>query len=678
MLCNARTHVRNIVGNAGFAPVVMAKNLTASAIEEAVYRVSGGRMERSKSFVGIGKSDRDLLSAAWEDYSRVQETAMREGKYSDFANANRYIEEGRVIFKNKVLEKTRKGNSKALDVEDQWFFRPHYAAALAQYCKANGITASQIRSGVGMDRAHAYAVKEAQKATYRDTNAFSQAISELGRAVRPGSNSVRKGIGVAVEGTLPFRKTPANILVRGLEYSPAGFLKGLFWDVWQIKSGRKSAAEVIDSISAGLTGTGLLSLGIFLAAQGFVRGHGGEDEDENEFEELMGHQAYAMELPDGTSVTLDWLAPEALPFFVGVNLWEQTGGERATLSDWMKAAATVSEPMLEMSCLQSLNDVFDAVWYAKSSGVDGLPAALATMVTSYLTQGLPTLLGQMERSAEDIRMSTYTEKNAFLTSDMQYTIGRASAKLPGWDYQQIPYIDAWGRTESTDTGAERAGNNFLNPAYTSTVETSPMEDELLRLYEQTGEASVFPNRADKYFNVDGKRKDLSAQEYVKYAQAKGQTAYKVLTALTGSDAYRSMSDTEKVEAVGLVYKYANATAKTKVSGYKPEGSVAWVKKAMEAIRETGVKEEQYLLWYLASKEVDPKEKGYIDKNGDAQDLAKSYLIMQMVYNNGKIAVLTEAQRKVLFESLGVSAGVSHYNKRSVEDKLKKLKEKSGK
>ena len=55
MLCNARTHVRNIVGNAGFAPVVMAKNLTASAIEEAVYRVSGGRMERSKSFVGIGK-----------------------------------------------------------------------------------------------------------------------------------------------------------------------------------------------------------------------------------------------------------------------------------------------------------------------------------------------------------------------------------------------------------------------------------------------------------------------------------------------------------------------------------------------------------------------------------------------------------------------------------------------
>ena len=38
MLGNARTHIRNIVGNAGFAPVVLAKNLTATAIESVVHR----------------------------------------------------------------------------------------------------------------------------------------------------------------------------------------------------------------------------------------------------------------------------------------------------------------------------------------------------------------------------------------------------------------------------------------------------------------------------------------------------------------------------------------------------------------------------------------------------------------------------------------------------------------
>lgn len=667
MLCNARTHVRNIVGNAGFAPVVLAKNLTASAIEETVYRVSGGRTERSKGLLGVGKQDRDLLSAAWEDYSTVQETAMNGGKYSDFANANRYIEEGRVIFKNRALEKARKGNSKALDVEDQWFFRPHYAAALAQYCKANGITASQIRSGVGMDRAHAYAVKEAQKATYRDTNAFSQTISELGRY--RGNNKVKQGIGVALEGILPFRKTPANILVRGLEYSPLGLVNGIKQAVWDVKRGNKTAAEAIDSISAGLTGTGLLALGAFLAAQGLVRGSGGDDEEKNEFEELQGHQAYALELPDGTSVTLDWLAPEVLPFFVGVNLWEQTASKDdggVTMSEILTATANVTEPLLEMSCLQSLNDVFDAVGYASSDGLSALPSTLASAATSYLTQGFPTILGQAERTGEDRRMTTYTEKNAFLTPDMQYTVGRISARLPGLDYQQIPYIDAWGRIESSGNAAERAGNNFLNPAYTSTVETSPMEDELLRLYEQTGDGGVLPSRAAKYFNVDGERKDLAAQEYVKYAQAKGQTAYKVLTALSGSEAYRKMSDAEKVEAVGLVYDYANATAKTKVSGYKPEG---WIAKAVKTEKATGVKAEQYVTLYLAQKDIESLK----EADGDTIANSKSLLVMEMVYN---VKGLTDTQRRALFEDFGVGKTVIHWNKALVQEKLKAMRKKT--
>ncbi len=35
-----------------------------------------------------------------------------------------------------------------------------------------------------------------------------------------------------------------------------------------------SSTEAIDDISAFLTGTGLLALGVLLAAQGLIRGHG--------------------------------------------------------------------------------------------------------------------------------------------------------------------------------------------------------------------------------------------------------------------------------------------------------------------------------------------------------------------------------------------------------------------
>ena len=104
MLGNTRTHVRNIMGNMGFMPVVATKNLVGTAIESAVYRVSGKKLGRSKALVkGTvltnvldldkpiilgGRQDRALLRAAWGDYAKVQEAALGGGKYSDFANAN--------------------------------------------------------------------------------------------------------------------------------------------------------------------------------------------------------------------------------------------------------------------------------------------------------------------------------------------------------------------------------------------------------------------------------------------------------------------------------------------------------------------------------------------------------------------------------------------------------------
>ena len=579
MLGNPRTHVRNLFGNAFFAPVVGVKNLTATAIEEAVYRVSGKKTVRGKALVWGNKADRALLKAAWSDYGNVADMISNGGKYNDSAMANKNIQDGRRIFKFKPLEWARKKNSELLEREDILFSKPHYAYALAQYCKANNITAEQIKRGKAIAPARDYAIKEAQKATYRDTNAFSQMVSEWGRSNKSEKNVVKKAFNTVIEGILPFRKTPANILVRGVEYSPLGMLKGLSYDLYQVGKGKMTASEAIDNISAGLTGTGLLALGVHLAAQGLIRGHG-EDEEEKEFKELMGHQSYSLELPNGQSITLDWLAPEALPFFVGVNIWETSKGseEEINLSAILQSVSHISEPMLEMSCLQGLNDLFEGIGYASSNDTSGLVSVVSSAVTSYLTQGIPTLSGQAERTGEEERMSTYTEKNDFLTGDMQYTLGKASAKIPFWDYNQIPYIDAWGRREASGTALKRGLNNFLNPAYTSTIETSDMEEELLQLYELTGDGGVFPSRADKYFTVDGERKDLTAEEYVRYATLKGEKSYELVSDLVESRAYQKLSATEQVKAIKEAYDYANQKAKQTISNYKPE---TWVYKADE-------------------------------------------------------------------------------------------------
>lgn len=671
MLGNPRTHVRNIVGNAGFVPVVAVKNLTATGIEAAVNFVSGGQLQRTKGLIGFSSNDRAILKAAWNDYAKIEEAAMGGGKYSDYAAANKYVEEGRRIFRLKGLEWLRKTNGKLLDQEDVWFSQPHYANALAQYCKANHITAEQIaEGGTAIKNARAYAILEAQKATYRDTNAFSQAISDLGRVGFRTETTVNKAISKITEGILPFRKTPANILVRGIEYSPIGLMWSIKQGLVDVKSGKKTGAQVIDGISAGLTGTGLAALGFYLASQLLVRGGGGDDDKKKNFEDLTGHQTYSLELPDGTSITLDWLAPECMPFFIGVNLYEmmRENPGNLTMADMLSAITKVSEPLMELSCLQSLNSVFEAVGSLNNSGVAGLPKALINAATSYFTQGLPTVLGQAERTFEDQRYTTYTEKNAFLTGDMQYAFGKASARIPGVDFQQIPYIDAWGRIEYTGDLPTRALNNFLNPAYTSKISTSDAEKELLRLYEATGDASVLPQRAPKYFTVDSERKDLTAEEYVKYATLKGQKSLELVTNLTKSDAYKKLNDEQKVDAIANAYKLANQIAKTKISSYKPE---AWVQKAIDAEKSTGVKMEAFLIAKAKTADLESIK----DKNGDSITNSKGLLIMQQIYS---IPGLTDKQRAALFESLGVGKEIRHLNKAAVDEKLQRIEKKNKK
>ncbi len=662
MLGNPKTHIRNIVGNAGFMPVVAAKDLTATAIEAVVGRVSGGRLERTKGAVGLGTGGRALLKAAWGDYANVRAQALGERKYSDRAVMDKDVEAGRRIFKSRVLEGARRGNGALMDLEDAWFSQPHYAYALAQFCKANGITAEDLAAGgpARLAKARAYAVREAQKATYRDTNAFSQWVSSIGR---PGkdANVVKKTIGVAMEGVLPFRKTPANILARGVEYSPIGLVKSLGVDLARVARGKMTGAEAIDHISAGLTGTGLMMLGVFLAAQGLVRGGGGDDDKKKEFEELQGHQDYALEV-GGMSVTLDWLAPEALPFFIGVNLYEQTQGdwEDVKMEDLLRAAGSVTEPLLEMSCLQSLNDLVETVQYGDTDGVVSMAASAAT---SYLTQALPTLLGQIERSGEGERMSTYTDKNKFITTDMQYAIGRASAKIPGLDYGQIPYIDAWGRTEDTGSLPERIVNNFINPAYTDQVDTRAMENELLRLYEATGDGGVFPSRVSKYFNVNGKRKDLTAEEYVKYATVAGTEARRLVTELTASREYREMDNDERVHAVEYAYQLAKKTGQGAVAEVDED---SWMTKAREAKKKYDIDEDTYISLKAKTRGIE----GLKDQDGETIANSKGLQIMEVVYD---APGLNDKKRQAMFEYLGVGKNVRHYNKGKVHEELDKMR-----
>lgn len=619
MLGNPRTHIRNIVGNAVFQPARIIKNEVAAGIEAGL-NAAGIPVERTHAFAASPA----MYRAAWNDYDNAA-PVLGGSKYDDVENA---VERRRRIFKNPALEKARKASSAALEMEDVVFKRITYADTLASYLQANGVTAEQLASGAAdsalLSKAREYAAKEALRATYQDRNKASNKVTQIVRAAGPVGDAI-----------MPFKRTPTNILVRGFEYSPLGAAKAVYDGLRYVRSGEKTAAEVIDEAAAGLTGSALMALGAYLLSAGLVTGSSGDSEDDK-WAELLGHQSYALELPNGVSTTIDWMAPASLPFFMGVELMSSVGENGWTAESIWNALKSVANPMLELSMLQSVNDLIESVQYAEEAP---LVAMIPSTIISYFSQGIPTVGGQIERTGEGRRMTTYTDKNSRIPTDVQYAIGRASSRIPGWDFQQVPYIDAWGQEESTGTPFMRAFNNFINPSYNSTVEADPVEQEIQSVRDATGDAGVFPERAKRYVTVNGERKDLTTDEYIEYAKTLGQTQYSILQQAFKSDAYKGMTPEEKAEFIGDVYTYAAQTTENELFGDKMTSWVGDAKesgdipgyigdriiyggdeRAKRAVEEYGLTKEQY---------TSMKDNIDLDGNGSvSQKEAQTYLDSQ--------------------------------------------------
>lgn len=618
MLGNPRTHIRNILGNTFFQAPVTAKNRVGAAVEAGYNLLSGGKLERTKSLTGVNPASQ-LAKECRADWVNA-EKFLSESKYSDGRSSMRAIEREINPFQHsntalKGVGKLSDLNSRLLSAEDTAAKRWIYTQSLAGYLKANGIKSISEADPKLLARARNYAAQEALRNTFNDRNAFSDFITKL-NALPNSDNKWARRAGYVTEGLLPFKRTPANILSRAVEYSPAGIVSGIADLVNKGVHGQatvESVATGIDRLAAGLTGTALLAVGFLL--NGYFTGGDDEDDKQQAFDDLTGHQSYALELEDGTSVTLDWLAPEAIPFFMGVELghsWQDGG---ISWEDAWKSLKNMSGPMLEMSMLQGLNDVFEDAAYAKFQGGNVPVTAIVSAATNYLTQVVPTVFGQLERSTEKQRMSTYADQNSRLPKDFQYFLGKTSQKIPGLDYHQIPYIDEWGREEFNGDPAERTLNNVLNPAYMSQVKVDGVEKELQRLKDATGNSAVFPVRVEKSIVIDGVTKHLTADEYTRYAKTVGTTRRDLLDRLMKQPGYKRLNDEQKAKAIADVYEYADGKGKMEVSSWKPADS-SIVKGALKSMLPV----ESYIL-YLQNRDR--------DKNGSVNGAESALALLEL-------------------------------------------------
>lgn len=574
MLGNIRTQVRNVVGNAAFMPLVATKNLLAAGMEKAFIR-NGGRTK--SAFLTTTNAGKRLMEFGKKDFDTVVDEIQGGGKY----NQSSSIEEKRTIFKSKAIEGWRKLTNKAMDKGDEIFSKHHYARALAGYLYANHLDYDKITRDTPqaqevLNKARAYAILEAQKATFRDANQFASWINKTKRSLlKKAQTAETKGakagwyVGTALaEGIMPFTKTPIDIAVRGIEYSPIGLIKGIKEAVYDVKKGNKTAAEAIDTLSAGLTGTGIFALGYFMQSLGLLAGALGSDKDEK-YKKDSGAQGFALHIGD-KYYTIDWLAPFSLPLFTGAAVAETVeNGDEVSFATLADALSTISEPMLEMSMLQGLNA-------ALSSGKYGAEAAIASFVTtnglSYLAQANPTILGQIARAVDDTsRNAYYYDPNykGFVKQGKVF-VDKQLAKVPFVSKALTSRIDLWGNKQENTGGSffGRLAYNMLSPGYYSEESSDPVDVALTKLYEETEDTAVLPSKPSKTVTNNKTDYKMNAKQYEEYCIVNGQTAHKEIQTFINSAEYKKMSNEDRVDILERLYKYSTYKAQKNLLGDK--------------------------------------------------------------------------------------------------------------
>lgn len=626
MLTNPTTHIRNIMGNAIQMGARKIKDGIGTAIERAVIK---DQSQRTKA-VNV---DKDLKAFAKGQYETDQSAAMGSGKYSDAtaAGIEREIQSKRKMFKGEdVLSRAVQGigdlNSRALDYEDVIFNRNAYVDSFAQALQAKGVTAAEAHAGTrtaDVEAARTYAIEEAQKATYRNTTALSEALSQFGRY--EGDNPVKRAGSFVADALFPFRKTPANILTTGLDYSPVGIVKSVKEALWDVRRGNCTAADAVDSLASGLTGTGIFALGAYLAAEGLLHIRAGDDDKEEAFEKAMGGQDYAIQIGD-KSYTLDWALPVAMPLFAGAATMKSVQKGGGTFVSLVDATKNIGSVIWETSMLSALNDLVSYWSYADDPGA----YLISKAASSYAGQYIPTIGSKVASVFDDTVRKSYVEKGSGqVASDVNYFLQGAAKKVPGARNQLQPMVDMWGNEVSNGSAPERVFQSFLSPGFLKAQDNSPATQEIRRLAKATGDSTVYPAAAEKSYTVKGETRTMTGEEYTRYAKAMGQTRKELVEAAVKLPAYKSMSNAEKADYIQNVYKYARETARQQVDP-KYEPSAKWIENAKTSKRDIGVSTGEFLALYqkYGSEKMSGKAYEKVKQAHDAGLSPKEYFSMK--------------------------------------------------
>lgn len=557
MLSSPKTHIRNMLGNAMFVPFRIISNGLQVGMEKAFVKEAN----RTRAILNPA-TDKNLIKMGAEDYKKVEFTLRNNTKYID----TRRPQDARV-YKLKPLEGARKFVSWSLDAEDGLFMKYHYSRAYARYLKAQKIK-GKVPAEVA-EKARAFASQEALEGTYRDANALSDFLNNTRKSWANADNKVLAKLStMMLDTTVPFVKTPANILKQGVRYSPLGLAEGLVrTGIYGVKKSFRSpeqVSKIIKEISEGLTGTGVTALGAYLAYEGLLNTSMDTQSKKGQYDKMLGEQEYSVNIGDYT-YTVDWTIPASMPMMIGAEIAKFTQEKGLSFVDTLNAISNIAEPLLNLSMLSGIENTFNTAFSQEST----FKEIAKNTAEGYVSQFFPTLLSQIAKTTTETRKSTTATNKSLAERDMKRYLNQLTNKIPLANENLADYINLWGGKETKYSNSDyfvALLQNVFSPGTLKKKETTSVDRELLSLYDRLDDDTantIIPKNTPSGYGVAfaGTEYQMSEKDLQKYKETRGRQSYEEVHKLINTSKYRNMSDEDKAKAIKEIYSDAGTYAK---------------------------------------------------------------------------------------------------------------------
>lgn len=557
MLSSPKTHIRNMLGNAMFVPFRIISNGLQVGMEKAFVKEAN----RTRAILNPA-TDKNLIKMGAEDYKKVEFTLRNNTKYID----TRRPQDARV-YKLKPLEGARKFVSWSLDAEDGLFMKYHYSRAYARYLKAQKIK-GKVPAEVA-EKARAFASQEALEGTYRDANALSDFLNNTRKSWANADNKVLAKLStMMLDTTVPFVKTPANILKQGVRYSPLGLAEGLVrTGIYGVKKSFRSpeqVSKIIKEISEGLTGTGVTALGAYLAYEGLLNTSMDTQSKKGQYDKMLGEQEYSVNIGDYT-YTVDWTIPASMPMMIGAEIAKFTQEKGLSFVDTLNAISNIAEPLLNLSMLSGIENTFNTAFSQEST----FKEIAKNTAEGYVSQFFPTLLSQIAKTTTETRKSTTATNKSLAERDMKRYLNQLTNKIPFANENLADYINLWGGKETKRSNSDyfvALLQNVFSPGTLKKKETTSVDRELLSLYDRLDDDTantIIPKNTPSGYGVAfaGTEYQMSEKDLQKYKETRGRQSYEEVHKLINTSKYRNMSDEDKAKAIKEIYSDAGTYAK---------------------------------------------------------------------------------------------------------------------